>query len=233
MNKGVNRSPSSENEWLYRSIFDATNDGLIIIDLETGRVVEANPAACLMHGYTRDAFIGLYLTAFIHPDSQNSFNEYFHAFQADGVFDTRILHMRRDGATFYGEWRGTAFTYQGRPCLLGSVRDVSDRLQAEQLLNQRVQTRTHEQAKLLEISLTLASTLEFQPGLILDQLREIIDYTHGGLFALEDTTLVTLAMRGTPQLEQSAPVRIRLHGPETLAAAVQRAPAHPHRRCME
>ena len=72
MNKGVNRSPSSENEWQYRSIFDSANDGLIIINLETGRVVEANPAACRMHGYTRDEFIGLHLTAFIHPDSQNS-----------------------------------------------------------------------------------------------------------------------------------------------------------------
>ncbi len=86
------------------------------------------------------------------------------------------------------------------------------------MLQQRVETRTHEQAKLLEISHTLASTLEFQPGLILDQLREIIEYTHGGLFALEDSTLVTLAMRGTPQLEQSSPFRIHLHGPETLAA---------------
>ena len=37
--------------------------------------------------------------------------------------------------------------------------------------------------------------------MILDQLREIIEYTHGGLFALEDFELVTLAMRGTPQLE--------------------------------
>jgi two-component system nitrate/nitrite sensor histidine kinase NarX len=102
--------------------------------------------------------------------------------------------------------------------LLGIVRDVSERIQAEQLLRQGVETRTHEQATLLEISHTLASTLELQPGLILDQLRKIIEYTHGGLFALEDSTLVTLAVRGTPQLEQSSPFRIHLQGPETLAA---------------
>jgi two-component system nitrate/nitrite sensor histidine kinase NarX len=207
-----------EKEWQYRSIFDAAIDGLIINDLETGRVVEANPAAWLMHGYTRKEFIGLQLTAFIHLDSQNGFSEYLRAFQSDGVFDTRTLHVRRDGSTFYAEWRGTAFTYQGRPCLLGIVHDVSKRIQAEQLLHQRVETRTHEQAKLLEISHTLASTLEFHPGFILDQLREIIEYTHGGLFALEDSTLVTLAMRGTPQLEQSSSICIHLQGSETLAA---------------
>ena len=207
-----------KKEWQYRSIFDTVNDGLIITDLETGLVVEANPAACAMHGYSRQEFIGLPLTAFIHPDSQKIFGEYIRAFQSDGVFDRRSLHLRRDGSTFYAEWRGSAFTYQGRPCLLGSVRDVNNRIRAEHLLRKRVETRTHEQAKLLEISHTLASTLKFQPGLILDQLREIIEYTHAGLFALEDSTLFTLAMRGTPHLEQSPPIRIHLDGPETLAA---------------
>src|SRR5215210_2175748 len=76
VNKSPNRPPSEEKEWLYRSIFDAANDGLIINDLETGLVVEANPAACMMHGYTRAEFIGLQLRAFIHPDSQHVFDEY-------------------------------------------------------------------------------------------------------------------------------------------------------------
>lgn len=218
MNKGPIRSPSEEKEWQYRSIFDAANDGVIINDLETGLVVEANPAACLMHGYTRKEFIGLQLTAFIHPDSQHAFSEYIRAFQSDGAFDARILHVCRDGSTFYAEWRGTAFIYRDRSCLLSIVRDVSKRIQAEQDLRQRAETRTHEQDTLLAISHTLASTLEFQPGLILDQLREIIEFTHSGLFALEDSTLVTLAMRGTPQLEQASPFRIHLQGSEILAA---------------
>jgi PAS domain S-box-containing protein len=205
------------NEWQYRSIFDAATDGLIINDLETGLVVEANPAACLMHGFTREEFIGLQLTAFIHPNSQPAFSEYIQAFQADDEFDTCILHIRKDGSTFYAEWRGTAFSYQGRMYLLGIVRDVSERIQAEQTLQRRIDIRAREQDTLLAISHTLASTLELQPGLILDQMREIIEYTQGGLFALEDSTLVTLAMRGKPQLEQSSPFRIHLQGPETLA----------------
>jgi PAS domain S-box-containing protein len=202
----------------YRSVFDAVNDGLIINDLETGLVVDANPAAWLMHGYTREEFIGLQLMAFIHPDSQHGFSERVRAFQSDGVLDTRTLHVARDGTTFYAEWHGAAFTYQGRPCLLGIVRDVSERIEAEQSLHQRVEIRTHEQSTLLEISHTLASTLELKPGLILDQLRKIIDYAHGGLFALEGSSLVTLAMRGTKQLEQFEPVHIQLNTPETLIA---------------
>jgi len=81
------------------------------------------------------------------------------------------------------------------------------------LLEQRVR----EQKWLLSISHTLASTLELQPRLILNQLRKIIAYTHGGLFVLEGSSLVTLAMRGTQRLEHSAPVQLHLNSPETLA----------------
>lgn len=206
-----------EREQQYRSIFNTSVDGLIVHDLETGLIVEANPAACHMHGYSREEFIGRPVTSFIHPDSQSAFHEYIQAFQSDGVFGTQIQHTSQEGSTFHAEWRGTLFEYQKRSCLLGIVRDVSDRIQAEQNLHRREEIRTHEQGTLLAISHTLASTLELQPGLILDQLREIVGYSRGGLFALEDSTLVTLAMRGTPQLEKSSPLRVHLKGPETLA----------------
>ena len=83
--------------------------------------------------------------------------------------------------------------------------------------NDLLEQQVREQATLLAISHTLASTLEFQPGLILDQLSEIIAYSHGGLFALEGSSLVTLAMRGTQRLEQSAPIHMHLNTTETLA----------------
>jgi PAS domain S-box-containing protein len=42
---------------MYRNLFETAGDGLIINDAETGRVVEANPAAAAMHGYAREEFI--------------------------------------------------------------------------------------------------------------------------------------------------------------------------------
>ncbi len=216
-----------EQEGQYRSIFDAASDGLIITDLKTGRVVEANPAACAMHGCTRAEFIGQLPDTFIYPGSQKAFRNYIQAFRSGVAFDMRVLHIRRDGSTFHAEWRGTVFTYQGRSCLLGVVQDVSLRIRAEQHLHQRVKARTREQSTLLDISHTLASTLELRPGLILEQLRGIIEYTHAVLFGLADSTLTALAVRvipgstagrGPQQLEEAAPFRVRLEGPETLAA---------------
>ncbi len=211
-----------ERERQYQSIFETAGDGLILNDLETGLVVEANPVACTMHGYARDEFIGLHPTRFIHPGNHQLFTEYVRAVQSQGSSEALVVDLRRDGAQFYVELHGTGFTYQGQPCLLSVVRDVSKRVQAERLLQQRVEARTREQSTLLEISQTLASALELQPGLILDQLRVIIDYTHAGLFKLEDSILVALAVRGPQALEQAMPFRIRLESPETLTMLFNR-----------
>jgi len=218
--------PSPEEEGRFRSIFESAADGLIIADLETEIVVEANPAALAMHGYAREDFIGLHPSAFIHPKSLPDFANSVRAIRSGAAIHTQVLHVRRDGSTFHGEWRGTAFTYLGQLCLLGMVRDVSRRIQAEQRLRLHVAARTREQSALLKTFHTLASTLELQPGLILEQLRGIIEYAQAALFSLTDLTLTALAVRVSPglsmgrgpqQLEQAAPFQVRLVGPEALA----------------
>ena len=218
MNHRRNRASPDEGEARYRSLFDAAADGLIIVDLQTGCVLEANSAACAMHGFTREAFIGLRPADFLELDSQLAFDNSFRAFRAGSMFDIQLVHVRRDGSTFHAEWRGTALPYRDRPCLLGVVRDVSQRIQADLHLNQRVEARTREQSALLEVSHALASTLELQPGVILDQLRGIVECEKAGLFALTDSTLTALALRRTWQEEQTASLPIHLEGPQTATA---------------
>jgi PAS domain S-box-containing protein len=207
---------TSEEE--YRNIFEAASDGLVIYDIGLDSVVEANPAACEMHGYPRQDFIGLNPAVFMLPESHILFREHVRTAEPGSVFESLLIHLRRDGSPFHVEVRRSAINYRGRPCLLSVIRDVNQRIQTEKMLSGQIEAQMREQATLLAISHTLASTLEFQPGLILDQLREIIEYTHGGLFVLEDSTLVTLAMRGTPRLEQSTSIRIQLSTPENLNA---------------
>src|SRR5215213_1216372 len=214
----MSQVPENPSEGEYRNIFEAASDGLVIYDIEKDSVVEANRAACEMHGYPRQEFIRLKAADLMLPESYTLFREQARAARPNSVFEALMVHVRRDGSPFHVEVRLSAINYRGRPCLLSILRDVSRRIQTEKTLGRQIKTQMREQATLLAISHTLASTLEFQPGLILDQLREIIEYTRCGLFALEDSSLVTLAMRGTPQLEGSPPFRIHLQGPETLAA---------------
>jgi PAS domain S-box-containing protein len=201
-----------------RRLFDAAGDGLIVSALASGRVIDANPAAGAMHGFAREELIGLDLTTFVHPDSHPVFTAYVAAVHSGGAGEALIVHVRRDGSLFHGEMRGSIVTIENCPCLVSVVRDVSNRVKAEQLHQQRMMTRMIEQAKLLEISHTLASALALTPALILDQVREIIDYTQAGIFTLKDAALVLLAVRGPQQLEQAASCPIRLGDPRLLAA---------------
>lgn len=101
------------------------------------------------------------------------------------------------------------------------LKDLQMALTAFEAHNQERQlhiaARKREQSTLLAISQTLASALELRPGLILDQLRVIIDYTHAALFSLEDHTLITLSVRGSQRLKEAVPFRIRLDDPASQA----------------
>src|SRR5512146_293852 len=115
----------NENDQPYWGIFDAVSDGLIIQDLETQRVVEANTAAAAMHGYSRAEFIGLPATRYMRSESLRLFTESLQVIQSGGMFESPATHVRRDGSTFYVEVRRTAFTYGSQPCILSIVHDVS------------------------------------------------------------------------------------------------------------
>lgn len=200
----------------YWQVFDAVGDGLIVQDTETQGILEANQAAAAMHGYSRQEFIGLHPSDYIHPDSLRHFTESVQTVGSGGVFEAAAIHMRRDGSPFHVEVRRTAFTYKSRPCLLSVVRDVSKRVEAEEFLFQQAEARQREQAALLDISHTLASTLELKPDLILDQLGVIVQYSRAALFVIRDSTLEAVAVRGLPEPEDEVPYRIRMDGPEVL-----------------
>jgi two-component system nitrate/nitrite sensor histidine kinase NarX len=103
--------------------------------------------------------------------------------------------------------------------LLENFQTAQAALQAHNQMRQsQMEAHMREQATLLKISQTLASALTLEPGLILDQLSVIVEYTYGVLFVLEDLTLVTLAVQGSQLLQETAPTRIQLDGPESLAA---------------
>ncbi len=210
--------PSGDQQRPYRHIFEAISDGMILNDIQTGLVVEVNSAAGVMHGYAREDFIGLHPTSYMHPDSYAQFTEWGRTVQAGRAFEATVIHLHRNGTPFPVELRGTGCTYQDRLYLLSVIHRVGARVPIERLLRQQVEARMREQTTLLEISQTLASELELKPGLILDQLRMIIEYTHAALFTLEALDLIALAVRGSPRLEQAMPFRIRLDGAETLAA---------------
>jgi len=46
-----------ESELRYRRLFEAAQDGILILDAETGMIEDVNPFLIKMLGYSRDEFI--------------------------------------------------------------------------------------------------------------------------------------------------------------------------------
>src|SRR5512134_3819042 len=132
MSQFSDNQTTSEEE--YRNIFEAASDGLVIYDIELDSVVEANPAACEMHGYTRQEFIGLNPGVFMLPESHVMFSEQIRKARPGSVFESLIVHIRKDGSLFHVEVRRSLINYRDRPCLLSAIRDVSQRIQTEKIL---------------------------------------------------------------------------------------------------
>ena len=120
-----------ENDRAYKSIFDAVSDGLVVVNRETGRVVTFNRAACAMYGYTGEEMIDLPVINLIHLASHRLFIQAIQEIMPGNVLEQRVIHVRKDGSSFHAEVHWRAFTYQDHSCLLGSGRDVSDRIRAE------------------------------------------------------------------------------------------------------
>ncbi len=92
--------------------------------------------------------------------------------------------------------------------------------QAYQTLEQRVEERTRQLSTLLDLSHDLASTIELQPqlGLILDQLKSVVDYAGASIFKLDGDMLTVVAYRGPIPQDQALAIRF----PITRAGANER-----------
>ncbi|MEO8288389.1 MAG: PAS domain S-box protein [Chloroflexota bacterium] len=161
----------------YRAIFEATSDGLVISDLG-GNVLEVNPAFAAMEGYTREELVGMDPRKWVHPDSHANLAEYLEKVSRGERFRVEGLQIRKDGTVFPAEVHEAPFIYNGRRHTLAIIRDITERVQARELLEQRVEERTRELSTLLEVSRNVTSTLELKPLLarILEQLKLVADY---------------------------------------------------------
>ena len=187
----------AEREAQYRSVFESTTDALLIYDLE-GNLVDLNPAAAQMHGYTVDEFRRLEPSQFIHASSLPLFTQFVEVVRAGQDFRARARNLRRDGTPFHIEVLGTGFIYRGQPHALAVMRDITEEVEAYQFLEQRVEERTQELSMLLDVSANIASTLDLPLLLemILEELQQAVTCDGASVWILEGEELRNVAHRG-------------------------------------
>ncbi len=177
----------AEKEEQYRSIFEATSDGLAILDL-AGAVVEANPAWRELHGCTYQELVGAHISSLLQPPDQRFLEEFLGTVGSGTAFRGRAGGVRKDGTLFHAEVNGTPFTYRGSPHILGVFRDVSERVEARRMLEERVAARTRELSALYDVTAVASASLNLQTVLerSLDRVLEVMRCQTGGIHLRDD-----------------------------------------------
>ena len=96
--------------------------------------------------------------------------------------------------------------------LEGFITDITERVVAQQNLEQRVEERTRELSTLLEISHNLTSTLDLEAllNLILDQLGSVVEYDAASIMVLDQDILKILAYRGPIAREEALQIKFSI-----------------------
>ncbi len=128
------------SEERFYSLFNLASDAILLMDADTqGKapaIVDANVAACIMHGYTLEELIGKPISFLNAPESYEKSREISMQLQKnqDKVVTFEIDHIRKDGSVFPLEVSAKIITLDGKKYILGIDRDISMRKSVEEAL---------------------------------------------------------------------------------------------------
>jgi len=130
-----------ESNQLLEKTFASLREAVFIIDNDTTKIVNCNPAASEIFGYSREEMLGR-TTEFLHVDAAAlaRFREVlFPAVQKHGRLDGFEFHMRRkDGSIFPTEHSVVPLLdeHGNRTAWVSVVRDISQRLEAQRAVRE-------------------------------------------------------------------------------------------------
>ena len=169
------RAAMRESEARYLSVFDSATEGLLLLDGQ-GRIVEANPSACAMHGYEQKGLQGRPMEDLLAPDHEDLLEEFNKQIREDGAAHVDLVTRRMDGGPpLELEVRGTALDLTGSPHVLAFLTDMSELHQAlqrhSQLSRKVLMAQEEERAR-------VSRDLHDELGQILTALRLEISWLH-------------------------------------------------------
>jgi len=110
----------------YRRLFAVQNDAVILMDCQTYRILEVNPAAEKMYGYSRAEFLRLDAAQVLQENGKTG------STMATEVKHVPLrMHRRKDVSAFAVEISYSDFVYQNRKIQVAAMRDITKSKAAE------------------------------------------------------------------------------------------------------
>ncbi len=129
-----------ESERRYRTLFESAGDAIFIIEAEgvnLGAIIDANPAAAEMHGYSLEELLKLNLIKDLDaPDAVEEAPERARRILNGEWVKTEINHRKKNGTIFPVEISAGLLQYKGHKYILAIDRDISERKKMEKMIMQ-------------------------------------------------------------------------------------------------
>lgn len=142
-----------ESEERYRELFEGSPDAIILADIETGMLTDANTAACILLGRTMEEIRQMHQTM-LHPSSKKEIvAEMFNTHASstlirENAFPIESSIIRADGLEIPVEVLARPITINGKQILQGVFRNITERkLAQEELLKAKEKAEASDKLK--------------------------------------------------------------------------------------
>jgi len=128
------------SELRYRRLFEAAHDGILILDAETGMVVDVNPYLIELLGVTREVFLGkkVWELGFFTDLVGNEAN--FVELQAKQYIRYEDMALEGyDGKRHEVEFVSNVYLVDGQQVIQCNIRDITERKRMEELMQRQVE----------------------------------------------------------------------------------------------
>lgn len=130
-----------ESEKRFRALFENSPDAILLADIESGIIIDANSAATELLARSTEELIGMHQSE-LHPSPSGSFSKISFYEQAKVLSANHLTEpvekyiLRQDGTEVPVEILASIITINARPVLLGVFRDITERKHTEEDLQQ-------------------------------------------------------------------------------------------------
>jgi PAS domain S-box-containing protein len=118
----------------FRALFESAPEAVLVVDVDTGRILDTNPFVCRWLGYTAEELRGHTIFELAVKDTEITRQNLAAAYAATAPTTVESAYRCKDGRVVAVEITQPAFQVQTRKAVLAYVRDVTERRENEEQL---------------------------------------------------------------------------------------------------